>query len=140
MKVNELEISITFRWMAEAELTEQYVSSYITSALLQLHAPEPALHRGKVPPLLFLWLSVAFLISSSHLSCDPWAHPCYDVLSSLLPPCTLCKLKSCVSLSGRCSLNVPRTWLSLHVNVSLMLAFYINSTKLYCAHAHIKHR
>lgn len=136
MKVNELEISITFRWMAEAELTEQYVSSYITSTLLQLHAPEPALHRGKVPPLLFLRLSVTFLISSSHLSCDLWARPCYDVLSSLLPLCTLCELKSCVSLSGRCS----TTWLSLSVNMSLMLAFYINSTKLYCAHAPIKHR
>ncbi len=48
-KSNELELNITFSWMAKAKLTEQFVCCYITSLqqtpIVQLHTPKPALQR-----------------------------------------------------------------------------------------------
>lgn len=130
--VNELELSITFRWMANTKLTEQYVFCYITS-IVQPYAPELALQRRHSHHCCLFWLRVASLVSSTHLSCDPWACPRHNVLSYLLPPCSLHEVKSCISLLLRVLLIGRYSWIcqppgvctakSLSLNMSLMLAF-----------------
>lgn len=147
VKVNELELSVTFRWMANTKLTEQYVFCYITS-MVQLYAPEPALQRGHSHHCCIFWLRATFLLPSTHWSCDPWAFPgaqCFVIsLATLLSPWSrvMHQLPLRVLLIGKYSW-VPTTWRwhskeppSEHV---MNASFYIKNMDIYCDHACLQH-
>lgn len=120
LKVNELELCITFSWMAEVKLTEQYGDCYITS-MQQPHqnysyvllSPYFLFSTGEdvTNGLVFVSYLSVIITFKSHVSCEPWASPWKDFLSYLLPPCSLHKVKMpSVSFAPRMIFSLPTTW------------------------------